>query len=203
MDHHTRRTRTHGLRRTLAVVGLVVTLGLGVAACAAAKSGVDLPAIINDLSSPSNSSTESAEEGYIPDGESVSIFDEHLPAVANLDPELRAAVQAATEAAGEDGVEMVVSSGWRSVAYQQGLLDDAVVKYGSLEEALKWVSTPEVSSHVTGHAVDIGYTDADSWLQQHGTDYGLCQTYGNEMWHFELAIDPGGTCPTPKSNAVG
>ena len=27
-------------------------------------------------------------------------------------------------------------------------------------------------------------TDADDWLIQHGSDYGLCQTYANEMWHF-------------------
>jgi D-alanyl-D-alanine carboxypeptidase len=56
---------------------------------------------------------------------------------------------------------------------------------------------------VTGDAVDIGPTDADSWLQQHGDRYGLCQTYANEMWHFELATEPGGTCPPGKEDAAG
>lgn len=30
---------------------------------------------------------------------------------------------------------------------------------------------------------------------QHGADYGLCQVYENEIWHFELLTEPGGTCP--------
>jgi D-alanyl-D-alanine carboxypeptidase len=30
---------------------------------------------------------------------------------------------------------------------------------------------------------------------EHGSTYGLCQIYVNERWHFELATEPGGTCP--------
>jgi hypothetical protein len=51
-----------------------------------------------------------------------------------------------------------------------------------------------MSHHVTGHAVDIGPVDAASWLVQHGSDYGLCQVYANELWHFELVTTPGGQC---------
>ena len=69
------------------------------------------------------------------------------------------------------------------------------ISYGSDEEARKYVATPDTSAHVTGDAVDIGPTDADSWLSQHGASYGLCQTFANEMWHFELSTTPGGTCP--------
>jgi LAS superfamily LD-carboxypeptidase LdcB len=98
---------------------------------------------------------------------------------------------------------MVVNSGWRSVQYQQVLLADAVRTYASESEARRWVSTPEKSAHVSGRAVDIGPTDADSWLSQHGASYGLCQTYANEMWHFELATLPGGTCPAPVEDASG
>jgi D-alanyl-D-alanine carboxypeptidase len=65
------------------------------------------------------------------------------------------------------------------------------------------VNTPELSAHVTGDAVDIGPTDADSWLSQHGADYGLCQIYANEMWHFELATEPGGTCPAQLPDSAG
>jgi LAS superfamily LD-carboxypeptidase LdcB len=129
-------------------------------------------------------------------------LDDHLPTIAKLDPQLRQAVQAAATAAEADGVEMVVTSGWRSAAYQQALLDDAIINYGSLEEARKWVSTPELSAHVTGNAVDIGYTDANSWLSQHGANFGLCQIYSNEMWHFELATVPGGTCPVQQTDAT-
>ncbi len=30
---------------------------------------------------------------------------------------------------------------------------------------------------------------------------GLCQIYGNEMWHYELATEPGGICPRPIADA--
>ncbi len=93
------------------------------------------------------------------------------------------AVRDAAAEAREDGVVFTVNSGWRSASYQQGLLDDAVSTYGSRTEAARWVATPESSPHVTGDAVDIGPVDASSWLSQHGADFGLCQIYGNEIWH--------------------
>lgn len=140
-----------------------------------------------------------SEDGQL--HEPASPFDLSLPAIATLDPALLQAVQQAARDASEDGVEFVVTSGWRSAAYQQRLLDDAISEYGNLDEALRYVATPDTSAHVTGEAVDIGPTDADSWLSQHGADYGLCQTYANEMWHFELATTPGGECPTMRSDA--
>lgn len=126
---------------------------------------------------------------------SLGPLDAGRPTVANLDPALRDAVQAAARDARADGVRMVVTSGWRSRSHQERLYADAVHKYGSEEEARRYVATPDTSAHVTGDAVDIGPTDADSWLSQHGVDYGLCQTFANEMWHYELATTPGGTCP--------
>lgn len=142
-----------------------------------------------------------ADDGYIVDGETLSPFDDH-PAILNLDPDLRTAIRHAATDAKADGVEMVINSGWRSKRYQQSLLDEAIVTYGSEKEARKWVNTPEKSTHVTGDAVDVGYTDADYWLIQHGSDYGLCQIYANEIWHFELAVEPGDTCPAPISDAT-
>jgi zinc D-Ala-D-Ala carboxypeptidase len=133
-------------------------------------------------------------DGAVPDG--TTVFDDQVPGVANLDPDLLAALrQAATDAAG-DGVEFFVDSGWRSPEYQERLLQEAVSKYGSEEEAARWVATPETSPHVSGEAVDIGPSDATAWLSEHGAEYGLCQIYGNEPWHYELrpeAIDQG--CP--------
>lgn len=117
------------------------------------------------------------------------------PMLSNLDPDLLAAVKAATRDARADGVELSITSGWRSQAHQERLFEAAVSKYGSEEEARRYVSTPDSSAHVTGDAVDIGPTEADSWLSQHGADYGLCQMFANEVWHFELATSPGGTCP--------
>jgi zinc D-Ala-D-Ala carboxypeptidase len=133
-------------------------------------------------------------DGAVPDG--TTVFDDEIPGVANLDPDLLGALrQAATEAA-DDGVEFFVDSGWRSPEYQNQLLREAVSEYGSEEEAARWVATAETSAHVSGHAVDIGPFDATAWLSEHGAEYGLCQIYSNEPWHYELrpeAIDRG--CP--------
>ena len=133
-------------------------------------------------------------DGAVPEG--VRVFDDDIPAMANLDPGLlRALRQAATDAA-RDGVEIVVKSGWRSREYQKQLLRDAVAKYGSETKAARWVATPDTSSHVSGHAVDIGPSRATAWLSRQGAKYRLCQIYRNEPWHYELrreAIDDG--CP--------
>ena len=132
--------------------------------------------------------------GAVPDG--TRVFDDEIPGVANLDPALLGALrQAATDAA-DAGVEFFVDSGWRSPEYQNQLLREAVSEYGSAEEAARWVATAETSAHVSGDAVDIGRVDATAWLSEHGAEYGLCQIYSNEPWHYELrpeAIDHG--CP--------
>lgn len=143
------------------------------------------------------------EDGGIPEHTDISPFDSGHAAIRKLDPDLRAAVREAAGDARAAGVELRVTSGWRSKEYQQRLLDEAVAAYGSLEEARRLVSTPDKSAHVTGEAVDIGPTDAADWLIRNGADYGLCQTYANEMWHFELSTSPGGECPTPLSDAAG
>jgi zinc D-Ala-D-Ala carboxypeptidase len=132
-------------------------------------------------------------DGAVPDG--TTVFDDQVPGVANLDPDLRAALRSAATDAADDGVEFLVDSGWRSAAYQERLLQEAVSKYGSEEDAARWVATPNTSPHVSGEAVDLG-SDAASWLSEHGAEYGLCQIYANEPWHYELR--PGATghgCP--------
>jgi hypothetical protein len=133
-------------------------------------------------------------DGAVPDG--TTVFDDEIPGVANLNPALLGALrQAATDAA-DDGIEFFVDSGWRSPEYQEQLLREAVSKYGSKAEAARWVAAPNRSAHVSGDAVDIGPSGAAAWLSEHGAAYGVCQTYGNEPWHYELrpeAIDRG--CP--------
>jgi LAS superfamily LD-carboxypeptidase LdcB len=116
--------------------------------------------------------------------------------VAKLDPALLGALRQAATEAGTGGVRFNVDSGWRSPEYQERLRREAVSKYGSEQEAARWVASPNRSAHVSGDAVDIGPSGAAAWLSQHGAAYGLCRIYGNEPWHFELrpeARDHG--CP--------
>ncbi len=133
-------------------------------------------------------------DGVVPKG--TTVFDDGIPAVAKLDPTLLRALRQAARAAAGEGIEFTVDSGWRSPKYQEQLLDEAISKYGSKEEAARWVATPNTSAHVSGHAIDLGPSKAAAWLSEHGAKYGLCQIYRNEPWHYELrtsAIEDG--CP--------
>ncbi|WP_377642037.1 M15 family metallopeptidase [Oryzobacter terrae] len=139
---------------------------------------------------------QGAAGGRLPDG--VGADDDAYPGVARLDPALLDALRRASAAAEAHGVEVSVTSGWRSAAYQRRLLEEAVSTYGSRSEAARWVATPETSPHVSGDAVDLGPSDATSWLARHGAAYGLCRVFANEPWHFELrplAVTHG--CPAP------
>jgi D-alanyl-D-alanine carboxypeptidase len=143
-----------------------------------------------------SSAADPSADGEIADGETVLVTDTGHPALANLDPELLAAIQRAAADADAEEIPFRVTSGWRSPEYQARLLSEAVQVYGSEEEARRWVSTPEASLHVSGDAIDIGDFDATYWLSLHGAAYGLCQIYANERWHFELrpeAVTQG--CP--------
>nr|WP_285698956.1 D-alanyl-D-alanine carboxypeptidase family protein [Actinomadura sp. NBRC 104412] len=102
-------------------------------------------------------------DGVVP--VAVSVFDDRVPAVGRLQPGLLGALRRAAVDAERDGVRLRVNSGWRSPAYQRRLWRDAIVKYGSREEAARWVATPETSAHVTGEAVDIGPRKAAAWLR--------------------------------------
>jgi LAS superfamily LD-carboxypeptidase LdcB len=131
----------------------------------------------------------SEADGVIRDGDQPTVFDTGRVSIDNLDPALLEALQRAAQDAAADGLEFRVNSGWRSAALQERMLQDAVIHYGSEAEAARWVATPETSAHVSGKAVDLGPLRTLDWLAQHGSDYGLCQTYANEPWHWELRAD--------------
>ena len=184
-----RRTRSTILA-ALVVVSAVLVGVVGYQLSAVSSS----PATTSPIGAEPRHGALGEADGAVPDG--TTVFDDELPAVANLDPALLGALRRAATDAAVDGVELFVDSGWRSPAYQEQLLREAVAKYSSEEEAARWVATPDTSAHVSGDAADIGHADATAWLSDHGAGYGLCQTYGNEPWHYELrpeAVDHG--CP--------
>jgi D-alanyl-D-alanine carboxypeptidase len=187
-----RRIRIRSIRVAgLLVVVAAIAVTLGYQFLASSSSTVASPI---DVLRSEHRGAPGEPESAVPDG--ATVLDDEIPGIANLDPDLLGALrQAATDAA-DDGVEFYVNSGWRSPEYQNRLLREAVSKYGSEEEAARWVATAETSAHVSGDAVDIGPFDATAWLAEHGAEYGLCQIYRNEPWHYELrpeAIDHG--CP--------
>jgi hypothetical protein len=186
------RTRSRRTRRPYAV-GLVVVTAAIIGTFVYQSASSSAPSA-SEGQHGDHGGTATEADGALPDG--VTVFDDRYPGVANLDPDLLQALRKAATHAADDGIELYVNSGWRSPAYQEQLLDEAVSKYGSEKEAARWVATPDTSPHVSGHAVDIGRSDATAWLSKHGAKYGLCQIYRNEPWHYELRPEAAsGDCP--------
>ena len=116
------------------------------------------------------------------------------PTPTALDPRVEERFARAEAAAATEGVTLTLTSGWRSAQEQQELVDESVTTYGSVENARQWVLPPEKSAHVAGLAIDVGPYEGAQWLEARSTEFGLCCTYDNEWWHFELMPDDG-TCP--------
>lgn len=174
---------------TLAVGLVVLTAGIigafvaqSASSSAHSLSGLPHGDLARETSEADGAVTEA--DGVLPDG--VTVFDDRYPGVANLEPDLLRALRDAATDAADDGLEFSITSGWRSSEYQDQLLVEAVSVYGSEAEAARWVATADTSAHVSGAAVDIGTVDAMTWLSEYGAEYGLCQIYGNEPWHYEL-----------------
>ena len=168
----------------LVVTTFIVGILVSQAASSSAASTDGAPRGEPGREAPRDDGVVTEEDGALPAG--VTVVDVGFPGVDNLDPGLlRALRDAATEAAG-DGIELQVNSGWRSRDYQDELVREAVSRYGSEEEAARWVATADTSPHVSGDAVDLGPARAADWLAEQGAAWGLCPVYRNEPWHFEL-----------------
>lgn len=118
-----------------------------------------------------------------------------------LTPELAVAYTLAKQDAQRSGVPLSITSGKRSRAEQNRLWRQGVRDYGSPAIARRWVLPPNESTHVTGRAVDVGPRAGAAWLQRNGNRYGLCRSFDNEWWHFELSTFPGTRCPAPVPDA--
>jgi len=184
-------SRSARLRRTL--LGLVLVLAVVLAAVigfVAYRSAAATPPRTGSGATAVDETQDGAvteADGILPD--TASPFDDSRPGIARLAPALLDALRRASTDAADQGIDIRVNSGWRSAEYQEQLLRDAVAQYGSAAEAARWVATPATSAHVAGEAVDIGPYAAADWMIAHGADYGLCRTYDNEAWHFELRPD--------------
>lgn len=134
----------------------------------------------NPLSEDFEPETAEADGGYL--------FD-----IRAVEP-LRALLQAGREA----GLDLVVTSGWRSWAYQEQLFEDKVARVmaetglerAEAEEiAADEVARPGTSEHQLGLAVDIisnahpdldegwAETEEAKWLREHCAEYGFILRY--------------------------
>lgn len=179
----------HVLTKSAAALAVLIAMAAVIAACSETLPGIP------DGTGAGTVGQLGEADGVVLDRVAV---DADVPAVTKLDPRLRKAVQKAARAAEREGGAMYLTSGWRSPRYQQYLYDEAVRRDGA-RAAARLVASPTESEHVTGDAVDIGPTDAAYWMDRYSERFGLCRTYANEVWHYELRT--GASCPEMVSDA--
>ena len=107
-------------------------------------------------------------------------------------------------AAHEDGCELLMVSGFRSIEYQAGLIRNKITSGQIIEDILQVNVAPGFSQHHTGKAIDIAtpgfkplleefeQAPAFKWLQKNAAKFGFSLSYprGNpegvsyEPWHW-------------------
>lgn len=173
-----RRIRRYRLFKLMAVVPLL----------AACQHAADDP---QASLSPSSRGIESRAAQSHPGLTSTS-----FPESPGLKPEMQAEWSRAEIAAHSAGIQLKITSGYRSAEQQRKLWNEAVKRYGSVKLAARWVLPPNKSEHVQGIAVDVDRKTA-LWLSKNGARYHLCQSYQNEWWHYAYRSDVVSKCPKP------
>ena len=117
-----------------------------------------------------------------------------------VDPEAQAAFDEMQAAASKEGLNIYISSAFRSYEYQSGLYDRYVSRSGKAE-ADRYSARPGHSEHQTGLAfdlntIDISFADTEEyeWLKDNCADYGFIIRYPEdseaitgymyEPWHI-------------------
>ena len=144
---------------------------------------------------------------YYPEtGELVDVGPNLVGHMQRLDPDAAARWQRMVQAAGADGVRLLIVSGFRDAEYQAGLIRRKLEAGQAIEDILKVVAAPGFSQHHTGCAVDIATpgsrplteefedSGAFAWLGENAASYGFSMTYPRdnphgfiyEPWHWAL-----------------
>lgn len=102
---------------------------------------------------------------------------------------------------------LTINSAYRSPELQAQLYENALARYGSEEEARRWVAPPGRSQHNHGFAVDLGFANdaARAWAHENAARFGMAFPLDNENWHMEMAgarDGPQPASPRPEGNAL-
>jgi Transglycosylase SLT domain/D-alanyl-D-alanine carboxypeptidase len=103
-------------------------------------------------------------------------------------PDVALAFDRMERAAREDGVALLVTSGYRSDAEQAELF--------RLNPDPKWVAPPGTSLHRYGTELDLGPRSAYGWLALNAPRFHFVQRYPHEPWHHGYTLNPRST-PRP------
>jgi D-alanyl-D-alanine carboxypeptidase len=125
-----------------------------------------------------------------------------------LRADAREALVTMSRAAAQQGIQLLIDSGYRSRTYQEGIIRRRLLAGRSIEEILQYVAPPGYSEHQTGRAIDLVPSDgsfaespAYAWLTRHAAEYGFRESYPHraeeavawEPWHWFFV--PGADAP--------
>ncbi len=122
----------------------------------------------------------------------------------SLTPETAASWQEMQAAARDDGITLMIVSGFRSIDYQAGLIRKKLEAGQTLNEILGVNAAPGFSEHHSGRALDLAspgsrplteefeVTEAFTWLQENAEKFGFSMSYPRENpqgfiyepWHW-------------------
>ena len=120
----------------------------------------------------------------------------------SLTPIAAASWQRMAEASSDDGIRLLIVSGFRTAEYQADLIRRKIDSGQSIEEILKVNAAPGFSQHHTGAAIDIASpgtrplteefetSDAFAWLTQNAAEFGFSMTYPRDN-EYGFVYEPG------------
>ncbi|MGI9290360.1 MAG: M15 family metallopeptidase [Gammaproteobacteria bacterium] len=153
-------------------------------------------AILTELGIPEDYGRDPALRTYKEATDLVEVGPNIVGREQRLTPATAAAWQAMQNVAAEDGVELVLVSGFRSIEYQAGLIRNKLEVGQEIDSILKVNVAPGYSQHHTGNAVDIA-TPGFKPLQE---DFEASPAF---VWLRDNAIQFGFTLSYPRDNPEG
>lgn len=159
-----------------------------------------------ELGIPSDYGQDGRPPGYAEARELIDVGPNLVGRMQSLTPSAAACWQRMAEAASDDGIRLLIVSGFRTFEYQADLIRRKISSGQSIEEILTVNAAPGFSQHHTGAAVDIASpgsrplteefetSDAFAWLTRTAADFGFSMTYPRdnefgfvyEPWHWAL-----------------
>ena len=160
--------------------------------------------IHQDLGIPGDYGADGSPPYYAETDDLIEVGPNLVGKMQRLTPGTAARWQQMVEAAANDGVRLLIVSGFRGFEYQAQLIRNKLEAGLDIDEILKVNAAPGFSQHHTGCAVDIATpgsrplteefeaSDAFAWLLAAASEFGFSMTYPRdnrfgfiyEPWHW-------------------
>lgn len=158
----------------------------------------------SELGIPLDYGENAARPAFEEASELVDVGPNLVGRMQRLTPDAAAGWQEMQSAARDDGITLLIVSGFRSIEYQAGLIRNKIDSGQSVSEILAVNAAPGFSEHHTGAAVDIATpgsrplteefesSAAFAWLTTNAARFGFSMSYPRENpqgfiyepWHW-------------------